>query len=90
MPDGSKWGVPVLTIARNHAFYHKDEYGGMINKALQELTIPLFEEDEDAISDWAANDMNWADVQSVAFLVKGPNPVDFEDGWANGDKSFAD
>jgi hypothetical protein len=90
MPDGSRWGMPVLTIARNRADHYKSEFGGNFNRSLNEDTIPLFTSDPDEIADWAANNMNWADVKVLAHLVKAPPVVDYQEGWVNGEKELED
>lgn len=85
MPDGSKWDVPVMIIAKNRAKYYKDEFGGDVEKSLKEDTLPLFIDDYE-IHDWAANNMNWDDVK--AFAKKAPDEkreIDFQEGWVNGD-----
>jgi len=86
MPDGSKWDIPVMIIARNRAEYYKDEFGGDVEKSLKEDTLLLFAEDEYEIHDWAANNMNWSDVAEHAKEVIGEKKeVDFEEGWCNGE-----
>jgi len=87
MPDGSIWAVPVDIIARNRAECYKDEFDDDIEKSLAEDTLPLFEQDDYAIEDWAANNMNWEDVQSVAVLVR-QSECDYQKGWLNGDKTI--
>lgn len=89
MPDGSKWGVPVDIIARNRAeFYADRDFDGDVERSLAEDTVPIFEEDEYAIEDWAANNMNWSDVEAHAVkLTEAPQP-DFQEAWVNGDKEI--
>lgn len=88
MPDGSKWDVPAILVAKNRAEHYKGEFDGSLEKSLAEDTIPLFEEDDYEIEDWAVNNMDWSDVSSEAFLVEDPEVADFEDGWSNGDKEI--
>lgn len=85
MPDGSVWVVPVQLIATNRAEYYAREFGGDFNRSLAEDTLPLFRSDDFEIEDWAANNMNWSDVQHAAKCVS-PGDVDFQEGWVNGDK----
>lgn len=89
MPDGSVWSVPVQIIANNRAVNFAHEFNGDINKSLIEDTYPLFEEDEFEIEDWAANNMNWSDVESHAIKVSS-GYVDFQNGWINGKKRIID
>ena len=89
MPDGSKWDVPVMAVARNRAESYKDEFGDDVERSLAEDTIPLFTSSPDEISDWAANNMNWSDVESVAKRVElEPQVTDYQEGWINGEKEL--
>lgn len=89
MPDGSKWGVPVVIIARNRAAQYAHEYGGDVQKSLLDDTVPLFESDDYEVEDWAANNMNWVDVKEYAQLLE-QRECDYQEGWVNGDKSVID
>jgi hypothetical protein len=89
-PDGSKWGVPVMEIAKNRAEYYKDEFGNNLARSLNEDTIPLFEGDDYEIEDWATNNMNWSDVKSFAFKVSDGTGPDMQEVWMNGEKGFID
>jgi hypothetical protein len=88
MPDGSIWRVPVEVIARDRATHYAREFGGDIERSLQEDTIPLFETDDYEIEDWAANNMLWEDVQQHAYRVADPTPpeINYQEGWTNGEK----
>lgn len=86
MPDGSKWGVPVDLIARNRAAHYAHEFDGDIERSLAEDTIPLFDDDEYEVEDWAANNMNWKDVEAHARKLQDAQ-TDFQEGWVNGDKA---
>jgi len=86
MPDGSRWDVPVMIVARSRAEYYKNEFGGDVEKSLQEDTLPLFESDDYNVHDWAANNMNWSDVVGFAKKVISERiRVDYQEGWVNGD-----
>lgn len=85
MPDNSVWAVPVQMIATHRAEYYSHEFGGDVARSLAEDTLPLFRADDYEIKDWAANNMNWSDVQHAARCVT-PGDVDFDEGWANGEK----
>jgi hypothetical protein len=83
MPDGSRWDVPVQVIADSRdEFYAEDKedtVGGIRRGSLTDYEI----------TDWAASEMNWSDVQ--AYAVKAdtpPRPVDFQEGWVNGEKEI--
>lgn len=88
MPDGSTWAVPVRVIAEDRAKYYADEFDGSVEKSLEEDTAPLFEEDDYAIEDWAANNMDWSDVEEFAKELEEEKEVDFQEGWVNGDKEI--
>ncbi len=89
MPDNSVWAVPVSIIANHRAEYYASEFDGDVQRSLAEDTLPLFRADNYEIEDWAANNMNWSDVQHTARCVT-PGGVDFDEGWSNGDKSVED
>jgi len=88
MPDGSKYDIPVDKIAENRAEEYKEEFGGDLQRSLIEDTIPLFDNDDYSIEDWAANNMNWSDISMFAKKVKESDPVDYQEGWINGEKEI--
>ena len=86
MPDGSKWAVPVEIIALSRAKYYAGEYGGDVEKSLAEDTIPLFEDDDYQVHDWAAGNMDWKDVEHVAVKLEAEaGTIDYQEGWINGE-----
>lgn len=85
MPDGSKWSVKVSHIIESRAERYADQYDGDVDKARHD-TIELFECDDYEIEDWASNNMNWDEIKEFAVKVSEPAPVDYEDGWRNGEK----
>jgi len=88
MEDQSQWAVPVKVIALNRAAYYAEkEFDGDLERSLQEDTVPFFEADDEAIEDWAKNNMLWIEVVEFASQVKSPE-IDFEDGWANGEATI--
>lgn len=88
MPDGSKWTVPVEAIARHRARHYREEYNNSVEASLAEDTWPLFESDDYEITDWAANNMNWEDVEARAVKADDPGAPDFQEGWVNGEKEI--
>ncbi len=91
MPDLSLWAVPVMVIARDRAKHYASEFGGDIERSLNEDTIPMFTDDEYEIADWAVNNMNWSDVKEHATrLPSPPVEIDWEQGWLSGAKRLAD
>jgi hypothetical protein len=89
MPDCSKWDVPVSVIAQNRAEYYKDAFDGDLQRSLDEDTLPLFEASRFEIEDWAANNMNWSDVERVAMMTSQPE-IDYQEGWVNGGKEVVE
>lgn len=87
MPDGSKWAIPVDVIAMNRAAYYAKNDGVSIENSLNNDTLPLFESDDFEIEDWAANNMNWSDVEHLAVCIS-KSETDYEEGWCNGDKEI--
>ena len=87
MPDGSKWGVPVEVIARSRAAHYAHEFGGDVERSMAEDTMPLFESDDYEIEDWAANNMNWSDVEAQAKKLQDAPAPDFQEAWVNGEKA---
>ena len=86
MPDESVWAVPVNMIANHRAEYYAHEFGGDVQRSLAEDTLPLFRASDYEIEDWAANNMNWCDIQHAARCVTAGD-VDYQEGWVNGEKS---
>lgn len=85
MPNGSVWSVPVRVIAENRAQHYADEFGGNPVLAMAEDTLPLFEDNESEISDWARNNMDWCDVSAHSDFVADATECDFQEGWMNGE-----
>jgi hypothetical protein len=85
MPDGSRWDVPAQVVADS-----RDEFYGDANGP--EDTVQLIRDGQlhhGELADWAANDMNWCDVEKYA--TEAPRieqPFDREEGWANGPKEI--
>jgi hypothetical protein len=91
MLDGSKWKIPVRVIAEYRARYYLErcEFKSL-EESLEKDTIPLFEEDEYEVEDWASNNMDWSDVEKYAIQVRS-NKLSYEDsqeGWINGEKEI--
>lgn len=90
MPDGSIWAVPVMAIAMHRADSYKAEFGNDIQRSLHEDTLPLFESAPYEIEDWAANNMNWDEVEGQARCVQVSDDVDYQEGWCNGEKEVVE
>lgn len=87
MPDGSKWDVPAQIIAENYAAEYGDDPG--TESYATELANCL--KDDSELKDWAANNMNWADVEASAVRYSGPTEKpDYQEGWVNGNKEMVE
>lgn len=87
--DGSTWGVPVMMIARSRAAHYAKEFDGDIDRSLAEDTIPLFNDDDYNIEDWAVNNMNWSDFDGYQVkLSEGDVSNDFQESWLEEEKSY--
>lgn len=86
MPDNFTYGIPVMVIAENRAWYYRlrNEFNDFYESMVKD-TLPLFESDEDEIIDWAKSNMNFADVKDKAHILKKKEDFDYEDVWVNGD-----
>ena len=83
MPDGSHWEVPVQVIADSRDHHYREDKEDTIG-FIRDGSLDQFE-----ITDWAANNMNWSDVEQFAIRAIFPtNPVDYEEGWCNGEKEI--
>ncbi|ABO60568.1 hypothetical protein LA345_38760 (plasmid) [Burkholderia vietnamiensis] len=88
--DGSKWNIPVEVIARNCADYYAPiDFGGDADAALSGI-LAQFEKDPSEAAEWASNNMNWSDVKERAVCVSGPEPINMEDSWMEGEKRVVD
>ena len=83
--DGSTFRIPIGIIALNRAEYFAKKEGG--DDPVKYSTI--FEEeyqytlgDSAELLDWAANNMNWSDVEEYAIQIDTKS-ADFEEEWPN-------
>ena len=84
MPDGSKWDVPARLVAENRAKYYAKNDPDTTYEEEFEFTMS----DEYELFDWAADNMNWEDVEEFAVRHLGPYDTDFQEGWVNGEKEI--
>lgn len=101
MPDGSKWDVPAQIIADQRArYYAKHDTVSDIDPGGQKpgdepydsiyaVELDYAMKSDYELKDWAANNMNWSDVEESAILVKhAGNEVEYQEGWVNGEKEI--
>jgi hypothetical protein len=86
MPDSSKWDVPEKVIADNRAKYYSEKEGNYE----EEFNYTMGSEHE--LTDWAAGNINWDEVEKFASRVpqKGNTDVDYQEGWVNGEKEIVE
>ena len=82
MPNGEFWKVPAQIIADSRDEHYAEDEEDTIGFIRTE-SLDSYE-----LIDWAANNMNWNDVQNYAVQMKLQPKVDFEEGWSNGDKEI--
>lgn len=91
MSDGSKYDVPAKLIAEDRAKYYAkldSERGGEDYYEAYRREFDFTMENNFELKDWAANNMNWEDVQEHAVKVHETIEVDFQEGWVNGPKEI--
>lgn len=91
MEDGSLWEVPADFIIRDRvSFYAKiDKFAEGSDEWKEEWEYTSSDDYE--IEDWAASNMNWADVRHLAVkLPTPPREIDFQQGWINGPKKVVE
>ncbi len=88
MPDKSLWDVPADLIANHRASYFAGQSKSPADTYKEEYEFGM--EYDSELQDWAENNLNWSQVKGYAVKVEGPHPVDYEDGWTNGEKEFVD
>lgn len=98
MPDGSKWDVPAQIIAENRARYyakhdsksdldpHGQKKGDEPYDSIYESELLCGMDDDAELMDWAANNINWSDVEKFASLAEAAKPPNYQYGWVNGNK----
>lgn len=83
-PNGCVFEIPVEVIAANRAAYYHDKFKESEFPTLEsarEDTDGLFADDAYEIKDWAANNMNWDELQQHARLVRfTPPDMQWQDG----------
>ena len=89
--DGSVWDIPVFVIAEHRAMYYAEKEGESPEQEAEILEREIKEamDDENTLEDWAANNMDWTDVESKAERVVEPS-VDHNEEWTNTEKEIVD
>ncbi|WP_186083605.1 hypothetical protein [Burkholderia gladioli] len=86
--DGSKWQIPADVIVADRATSYLAEFKG--DEAAARADSVEYFEDDYALTDWAQNNMNWSDVRAHAEQVSGPEKLDMQDSWVEGDLTVID
>ena len=92
MPDGSQWQVPAQKIAEDRAAWYARRYADLHAGAGYDYRYGVELEqglaDDDALIDWAENNMDWDDLDAVQTL--SATPPDYGDLWVNAEKEMID
>lgn len=84
MPDGSKWDIPAIIIAKSRARYYESKEKGCYK---EEYDYTMNNDTE--LQDWAENNMNWEDIEPIAEKIKNQDKeFYFQEGWINGEKEI--
>jgi len=87
MPDGSVWDVPAKIIADNRAKYYAEIDPDTTYEGEFDFTMT----DRYELKDWAANNMDWDEVEKYATKAADRRPMtadEFQEGWVNGEKEI--
>lgn len=81
MPDGSKWDVPALYLARVRAAWYAEHdtgetSGPEYDKVYQDEYDYTLSDDYEIV-DWAANNTDWKDIEQFAQRVQDVPPPDY-------------
>jgi hypothetical protein len=90
--NGEVWDVPAAVVAKSRAsFYALDEgeKGTDEYDAYFDIEFKFTLSNNDQLSDWSANNMNWSDLAPHAVRAEMP-PVkpDYEDLWSSAQKEY--
>ena len=80
MPDGSQYAVPVSVIHSSIKANYREH-------------ICCGDLSDESTREWAQNNMNWSDVQSVAVMVCPAPPLSDDgkqEGWVNGKREIVE
>lgn len=84
MPDNTRWRIPARFIAEHRAAYYA-KHDGDLSIIDDEVAYCL--DDDYEIKDWAANNLNWSDVEAVAEKLPSLEfECDYQRAWVNADK----
>ena len=75
---GFEYTVPAMVIAENRAEHYAGEYGNDVDRSLLEDTLPLFDDDDFEVADWAQGNMNPEDYGGREKLTKTPETPSFK------------
>lgn len=86
MPDSSRYEIPAWLIAKSFADYYQ-EVDHSSNLDHMETFFSVLNDDDELV-DWSCNNMNWEDVSEFAIKVYDGDPIDFNEGWSDGNRIF--
>lgn len=88
--NGDLFEVPARVIAENRANYYADLDGYDLNSNEWEAEIISALNDDFEIEDWAANNMEWRELEPYAKRIDSDEEFDYEDGWTDADVELTD
>jgi hypothetical protein len=86
--NGDEFTIPARIIAENRANYYAtiDGYEKDSNEWEQEVQYAI--NDPYEIEDWAANNMDWVDLEPYAELLE-KSEFDYNEEWGEADKELS-
>jgi hypothetical protein len=87
--NGDLFVVPGRIIAENRANYYANLDGYDLNSNEWEAEVITALNDELEIEDWAANEMNWSELEPYAVQID-TGEFDYDDEWSDADIEFID
>ena len=79
--NGAVWSLPAKVVAENRAAYYAEIDA---ETTFEKEVKSALEDDSYLLTDWAANNMHWADLQPHATLISPP-PEFVYDEWTFSD-----
>lgn len=88
--NGDLFAIPARVIAEDRANYYADLDGYDLNSNEWEAEIVYALNDDYEIEDWAANNMNWSDLEPHSKRINSDEEFDYDDGWTDADIELTD
>lgn len=79
--NGEVWAIPIKQIALSRAEHYESEFASL-KESIETDTLPLFEQNEYEVIDWAKNNMDWSDFDAK-YLRTNMIEDTYEEQWPN-------